>query len=177
MQLNWTRIKNRLGTVVAAIALAAGIGAIQPTPAQAAPSPTYWTFRNIATELWDRCLTSGKIDGSSTKVFMSKCNGSNFQQWDWRGTDPTASQPMLQLQNKATGLCMATDNEHARNNSVWTSKCDWRKGMRFHYNDLSHYFYSALTNYGTCLTTSDSGAVYGNVHSAFGEDSWRGSHS
>ncbi|QKW50015.1 RICIN domain-containing protein [Streptomyces buecherae] len=175
MQLNW--IKNRSSTFVAALALAGGFGAIQPAPAQAAPSPTYWTFRNDWHEHGDRCLTSGKIDGSSTKVFMSKCNGSNFQKWDWRGTDPTASMPMLQLQNKATGLCMATDNEHARNNSVWTSRCDWRKGMRFHYQAQSGYFYSALTNYSTHLSVEDSGAVYGNVDGGGGSDSWRGSHS
>ncbi|WP_157882583.1 ricin-type beta-trefoil lectin domain protein [Streptomyces silvensis] len=167
--MHTTWIKNRLGKGIAAVALAVGIGALQTVSAQAAPDPTYWTFGDST---FERCLTGGKIDGATSRVFLTKCNGSNFQKWDWRGDDPDYY-PHEQLQNKATGLCLATDNESMENNAVWASQCEWRKGMRFHYDDAGHTLCPALTNYSTCLVARPNGAVYGT--SRGGAYEWWGS--
>ncbi|WP_030564584.1 RICIN domain-containing protein [Streptomyces aureocirculatus] len=175
--MHTTWIKNRLSTGIAALALAGGIGALQPASAHAAPAPEYWTFKNIDIGVnQDQCLTGGKIDGGTSSVFMSKCNGSNFQQWDWRGTD-SGSLPFKQLQNKATGLCLATDNKSWTHNAVWASRCDWRDGMRFNYDGELYYFMSALTNYNVFLTARDSGAVYSTSEDDNERTGWRGWHS
>ncbi|QCX81707.1 Ricin-type beta-trefoil lectin domain protein [Streptomyces sp. YIM 121038] len=172
--MHTTRVTHRLSTGVAALALAGGICVLQPTSAQAAPGPEYWTFRNIYLN-GNQCLTGGKINGGKTSVFMSKCNGSNFQQWDWRGDDP-GGLSMKQLQNKATGLCLATDNKSWENNAVWTSRCEWRDGMRFHYDDDQKYIMSALTSYNVFLTARESGAVYSTSDNDAAGHSWFGSH-
>ncbi|MFD5699950.1 hypothetical protein [Streptomyces lasiicapitis] len=154
MHMTW--IKNRLSAGAAALVVAGGLGVLQPAPAQAAPAPNYWFFVD---DTHERCLTGGKIDGATSRVFLTKCNGSNFQKWDWRGDDPD-QRPQEQLQNKATGLCLATDNESMENNAVWASQCEWRKGMRFHYDGATNTLCPALTNYSVCLVARPDGAVH-----------------
>lgn len=172
LRMHMTRTKQRVRAGVAALALAGGIGALQPAPAHAAPEPAYWIFKD---DTHARCLTGGKIDGGSSQVFVSKCNGSNFQQWDWRGEDPDRTRPFKQLQNKATGLCLATDNLSLEKNAVWASRCEWRKGMRFHYDASTNGIYSALTNYSTALESTLEGAVYGTTRGGWME--WYGSRA
>jgi hypothetical protein len=104
-----------------------------PIAAQAAsPEPVYWSFSNN-TFYPNQCLTGGKTNSAGTaSVFMATCTGSSYQKWDWRGEDPT-NPSFLELQNKATGLCLATDYKNEDNNAVWASTCEWRPGMRFRY--------------------------------------------
>ncbi|GAB2599711.1 hypothetical protein GCM10027168_35950 [Streptomyces capparidis] len=177
MKSTW--LKKRLGTLVAALSLAAGVAVMLPAPAQAAPSPVYWTFRNLWVGMGDQCLTGGKLDGGTSRVFMATCNGSNFQQWDWRGSDPDSPIPHHQLQNKATGTCLATDNKSYNGNAVWTSTCEWRRGMRFHYYADSHYLCPLLTSPSPCLSAQNNGAVYGNTNLSpdIAKDGWIGTHS
>lgn len=178
MQLTW--LKKRLGTAIAVIAAAAGIGVLMPAPAQAdAEAVTYWTFRNLWVSSGEKCLSSGVINSGHSRVFLATCNGSNFQQWDWRGSDPGSPIPFLQLQNKATGLCLATDNLSYSDNAVWTSRCEWRDGMRFHYDGEDGSLDTFLKHPSTQLTGRDSGAVYGFAASQVSDhrDVWIGAHS
>ncbi|WP_461009459.1 hypothetical protein [Streptomyces capparidis] len=104
-----TRIKKHWSTAAAVFALALGFGLAQPAAAQAdAQAPVYWTFMN-GTFDQGHCLTGGQKNADGTgKAYMSWCNGGFQQQWDWRGSDSTHPQYLL-LQNRATGLCLATD--------------------------------------------------------------------
>jgi hypothetical protein len=170
------RLKKRMSAASAVVALAAGFALLPPASAEAAP--VYWTFRNLRVGNDDQCLTGGKInDRGTSSVFLTTCNGSNYQQWDWRGTD-TVDPSYLQLQNKATGLCLATDNKSFHNNAVWASSCDWRDGMRFHYEASTHLnlICSLLPSPSVCLTGRESGAVYSDVDTDIYAQ-WRGSHN
>ncbi|WP_461009460.1 hypothetical protein [Streptomyces capparidis] len=174
-----SKLKKRLSAAAAIFALAAGVGVLQPASAQAnEAAPVYWTFENrLAPSTSTMCLTSGQLNGGTAKVFMSRCTGSNFQQWDWRGSDGTIH-PTLQLQNKATGLCLATDSKSWYENAVWTSRCEWRDGMRFHYDGELGYIMSELKHPNVFLHVDrDSVAVYSSVESGYGASSWVGYHS
>jgi hypothetical protein len=169
--------KKRLGAAFAALATAACLGALTPTPAQAAtPAPVYWTFQNT-TFGGNRCLTGGKIDDrGNASAFMSTCNRSNFQQWDWRG-----KYNYKQLQNKATGLCLTTDNKSDNNNAVWLSKCDRVEGERFggeHFEyDGPNHWLTPYVNPQGLLHTAKSGAVYNSYEWHSSMDTWYGSHT
>jgi hypothetical protein len=110
-----------------------GVGLLQPAAAQAvAQAPVYWTFMNGT---FDRghCLTGGQKNADGTgKACMSWCNGGFQQQWDWRGSDSTHPHYLL-LQNRATGLCLATDAK-SNANVAWTSTCELRADMCFRFD-------------------------------------------
>jgi hypothetical protein len=170
--------RKRLGATVAALATAACLGALTPTPAQAAApdwNPVYWTFKNTDGGNGNRCLTGGKIDDRGyASAFMSTCNRSNFQQWDWRGNDSENPIPYKQLQNKATGLCLTTDYKRVYGNAVWLSKCDWVDGERFNYDEVYHYLQPHVLG---LLHTVESGAVYNGYDGLPSENTWVGRHT
>jgi hypothetical protein len=172
----------RAGAVVTAFVAAACFGILVPAPAEAAAQiPTYWTFSNLWVGNGNTCLTGGQILSNGTAhAFMSTCNGSNFQQWDWRGADPGSTYPALELQNKATGLCLATDHKSWDGNAVWVSSCDWSDGRRFMWMSSGggyHYLMANLDLPNVFLTPRENGAVYANNTSDSATDSWIGSHS
>ncbi|GKQ41833.1 hypothetical protein [Streptomyces sp. A012304] len=174
------RLKKWASSAVALTSLTAGLGIVQAPSAQAAP--VYWTFLNNSPYA-NQCLTGGQVNSQGTgKAYMSWCSESFSQQWDWRGSDTTAPY-FLQLQNRATGLCLATDAK-SETNAVWTSPCEWRPGMRFRYEyndvDVSGPGGSLCVNLTVganyyCLRTSpNEGAVYS---SGWWTGDWFGSHS
>ncbi|MFJ1730803.1 RICIN domain-containing protein [Streptomyces sp. NPDC088254] len=173
--MNLTRVRKFTGSAVALVGMAAGFGVLQPTSAQAAPqASTYWKFLNNFHHE-NQCLTGGRVnDNGSGRAFMSSCSDSQYQQWDWRGTDSTDPK-FVQLQNRATGLCLATDNI-SDINTVWTSKCEWRSGMRFRYDyrsggggDLCVNIKKSNGDY-SCLHVASTGAVY----SGYSDGNWSG---
>ncbi|MFG1811590.1 hypothetical protein [Streptomyces sp. NPDC049040] len=171
----------RFGAVVTAFAAAVALGVLVPASAEAAAQiPTYWTFSNSMVGNGNTCLTGGNIQSNGTAhAFMATCNGSFFQQWDWRGSDDS-TYPALELQNKATGLCLATDHKSYDGNAVWVSRCDWSDGRRFMWMSAGggyHYLLANLNLPNVFLTPRESGAVYANNTSDAYMDSWVGSHS
>jgi hypothetical protein len=172
----------RASAVVVAFAAATWMGVPLPASAETAASiPTYWTFSNLWVGNGNTCLTGGNILSNGTAhAFMSTCNGSSFQQWDWRGAEPESPYPSLELQNKATGLCLATDHKSYDGNAVWVSSCDWSDGRRFSWMSNGagyHYLMSRLQNPNVFLTPRENGAVYANNTADSAMDSWIGSHS
>ncbi|MFG1811591.1 hypothetical protein [Streptomyces sp. NPDC049040] len=172
--MNRTLRKKRTSTAALLFAAASGLGFLAPATAAhaAAPDPVYWSFSNN-TYYPNQCLTGGKKNSQGTSsVFMATCTGSYYQKWDWRGEDPT-NPSFLELQNKATGLCLATDYKSDDYNAVWASTCEWRPGMRFRYvfNDdmpnsggelMSDFTHPPYGDYSE-LRPAASGAVYNGL--------------
>jgi hypothetical protein len=107
----------------AMLVLSAVVGAILAAPAQA--DPVYWTLRN---ERSGWCLTGGEAGSGDTsaRAWITRCTGGRHQQWDWVGADND------RLQNRATGMCLMTDDKSNRN-SVWTSLCSTAQGQKWRY--------------------------------------------
>ncbi|GAB2599706.1 hypothetical protein GCM10027168_35940 [Streptomyces capparidis] len=173
-----TRLKKSAAATFALLAVTAAVGIGAPTTANAAAeAPTYWRFMN--SKFGTHCLTSGERSSDGTaRAFMKWCDSNSWnQQWDWRGNDTTDPR-FHQLQNRATGLCLATDAKTDKN-SVWLSTCEWRNGMRFRYDfntdaGTGGTLCANLIRYNqyTCLTTESSGAVYNGTW----DGEWEASH-
>ncbi|GAA5178812.1 hypothetical protein GCM10023322_06870 [Rugosimonospora acidiphila] len=143
-----TLLRQRLRVTAALAAAAIGALSLPATPANAAA--VYWNFRNAYT---GNCLTAGVNNGGTGKAYVTTCTYGASQEWDFVG----GVKGEQQLKNKATGLCLDTDNKSSQN-VVWTDSCSLKSdGEYFAY---SHNLYSYADTW-LYTSTANPGAVYG----------------
>lgn len=139
------QVLRRAAVSAASVVLLAAGAAVSSTPAHAA---AYSAYKNTHS---GTCLTAGKT-GS---VFVSRCNGSSYQQWAVGAGD---SYGYYQVKNRATGKCLMTSYAHTVN-SVWASDCRVTKAQLWRWGGPSGDFVNRdLVSF--LRTSPRAGAVY-----------------